>query len=163
MNWKPIAIFVVGTAAGFLLAAPGPIGKMIWPMADGLPDPEGSNVVLLAVMGFFEAVAFGLGITFLVYGLPTVRSVTRGTSANPIAVYLSIAWLLVNWVPHTSLHMNHGNLVTPADFTGLVAIEYGFHLTLIVAGTFIAHAVVQASRLRTGTATTVATTKPRPN
>jgi hypothetical protein len=145
MNWKPIAVFVAATAAGFLLQSHGPLGSLLWPMAEGTPEPEGANLVLLMVIGGVEAAAFGLGVCFLVWGMPWVRKVTR-TAANGVLLYLSVAWLLVNWVPHTSLHMAHGNILTPDDFGGLVAIEYGFHLTLVLAGAVIAYTLMRFSR-----------------
>jgi hypothetical protein len=145
MNWKPVAVFVGGTALGFLLAAPGPIGSMIWPMAEGMPEPEGANLPLLMAMGFIEAAAFGLGLCWLVYGRNAAKAL-GGPGALGTALYVSVAWALMNWIPHSSLHMNHGNLVTPADFTGLVAIEYGFHFTLILAGACVAWCLYRLAR-----------------
>lgn len=150
MNWKPLVVFVLGTALGFLLMGNGPIGGMIWPPADG-PEPEGANLALLMAIGFVEAAAFGLGAVLLAFGLKHVQDLTMTRGPYATAIWLSIAWMLMNWVPHTSLHMNHGNILTPADFTGLVAIEYGFHLTLIIAGTLLMHAAYRTTRTLTAT------------
>lgn len=157
MNWKPLVVFVLGTALGFLLSGNGPVGNMIWPPADG-PEPEGTNLALLMVIGVVEAAAFGLGVTFLVFGLKHVQNLTMTKGPYATAVLLAITWLLVNWVPHTALHMHHGNILTPADFGGLVAIEYGFHLTLIIAGTVLAHACYRTTRTLTPTTAATPTT-----
>lgn len=137
MNWKPIAVFVVATVLGFLLMGNAPLGKALWPPSHGPAEPEGTNLVLLMAIGAIEAVSFGLGACVLVFGLRHARNLTGTTGPLATAVWLSVTWLLVNWVPHTALHMNVGNLMTPEDFGGLVAIEYGFHLTLIMAGTVL--------------------------
>jgi hypothetical protein len=36
---------------------------------------------------------------------------------------------MVSWWPHNNLHINNG-----MDMQGLLYIEYGFHLTLMIAG-----------------------------
>jgi hypothetical protein len=148
MNWKVIAVFVLGSALGFLLMGNGPVGSLLWPPAEG-PEPEGTNLILLMAIGFIEVLAFGLGVTFLAFGRKHVQNLTMTRSPYATAIWLSIAWLLVNWVPHTGLHMSVGNLLVPSDFTGLVAIEYGFHLTLIIAGTLLMHATYRTARVFT--------------
>jgi hypothetical protein len=45
------------------------------------------------------------------------------------AAYLSLAWVLGNWWAHDSLHIHHGLNLVP-----LLGIEYGFHVTLMIAG-----------------------------
>lgn len=145
MRWQPLAVALVAAAVGFLFEGNGPVGAMIWPPADG-PEPEGAVLGLLVVMGVLEALAFGVGVAFLVFGYPWIRNLAGSSAGYALAVYLSVAWLLVNWVPHTALHMNHGNIEVASDFAGLAAIEYGFHLTLIVAGCLIAHFFLRVAR-----------------
>ena len=50
------------------------------------------------------------------------------------AAHLSIAWLLSNWWPHDSLHIHNG-----LNLGGLLGIEYGFHITLMIAGLIVAY------------------------
>lgn len=145
-RWTLIAIGAAAAVAGFLLQAPGPVGKLVWPLPGGMPAPEGANFALLMLMGAIEAVAFGVGAVFLVVAWPWVKANGAGSSGLSWAVYLSVAWLLMNWVPHTALHMSHGNILVPADYTGLVAIEYGFHFTLILAGAVLAWYAVRSVR-----------------
>lgn len=154
MNWKPLVVFVLGTVLGFLLMGQAPLGNILWAPEDNPVEPEGANLILLMVIGGIEALAFGLGVTFLVFGRKHVQNLTMTRGGYATAVWLSISWLLVNWVPHTSLHMQVGNITAQSDYTGLVAIEYGFHLTLIIAGALLAHACYRTTRMVTGTATT---------
>lgn len=136
----------------------GPVGQMLWPPAEG-PDPEGANLVLLMVIGFIEVIAFGLGACMLAFGLPAARRIAGTAGPYATGVWLAISWILLNWVPHTALHMHHGNILTPADFGGLVAIEYGFHFTLILCGGLLMHAVFR-TRGGNPTTRTVGTVKP---
>jgi hypothetical protein len=50
------------------------------------------------------------------------------------AAHLAITWFLVSWWPHTSFHQT----VNPDNLNALLAIEYGFHVTLVLAGLIIA-------------------------
>jgi hypothetical protein len=157
MNWKPIVVFVLGSAVGFLLMGNGPVGKLLWPPADTPAEPATGTLAALMVVGFIEVLAFGLGVTFLAFGLKHVQNLTMTRGGYAVAVWLAIAWMLVNWVPHTALHMSVGNLLTPSDFNGLAAIEYGFHLTLIVAGAILMHACYRTTRTLKPTAATAPT------
>ena len=113
-TWIKVSIitFLLGIPA-FLL------GPVIWPPAAQLPFAIAVFVI--------EALAFGLGISFLALGLPVVRRATDAPRAW--AMYLSIGWLLVSWWPHDNLHMHVGE-----DPQGLLLLTYGFHLTLLLAG-----------------------------
>ena len=51
-----------------------------------------------------------------------------------IWAFLSIAWLLFSWWPHDSLHVANG-----INLSGLLVIEYVFHVTLMVAGAILAY------------------------
>lgn len=159
MNWKPLVVFVLGSALGFLLMGNAPLGNVLWPPAETPAEPEGATLALLMAVGFIEVLAFGLGVTFLAFGRRHVQNLTMTRGPYATLVWLAIAWLLVNWVPHTALHMSVGNLLTPSDFTGLMAIEYGFHLTLILAGGLLMHACYRTTRNVATTTTTATTTR----
>lgn len=153
MNWKPILVFLLGAGLGFLLKGQGPIGSLLWPPEAGTVQPEGANLALLLAIGLIEAIAFGLGLCLLVFGLPAVRKLTGNDGLYATGVWLAVAWILMNWVPHTSLHMMVGNITGPSDYGVLVAIEYGFHLTLILAGALLMHAIFRVQRGARPTAT----------
>ena len=57
------------------------------------------------------------------------------------AAYLAIGWLLVSWWPHDNMHIHNGN-----DLQGLLYIEYGFHVTLMIAGLVLAYSLLTKLR-----------------
>ena len=66
----------------------------------------------------------------------TARVVTEllAGSASDWLVFFSAAWGLVSWWPHDNMH----RVMMMGDYWGLIRLEYGFHLTLIIAGVLIA-------------------------
>jgi hypothetical protein len=66
-------------------------------------------------LGLTDAVLFGLGATFLVFGLPVWRRV----SPDPRAMYLSIGYLMVSCWPRLNMHASNG-----LDLQGLLYIDY---------------------------------------
>jgi hypothetical protein len=49
--------------------------------------------------------------------------------------------LLFSWWPHDSLHIANGT-----NMSGLLAIEYGFHVTVMAAGAILVYAFIVAPR-----------------
>lgn len=90
--------------------------------------PTAAQVPFYAVLGGVNALALGLGVAFLAFGLPAARAIVPPGRGRAVAVYLAIAWLLMSWYPHGGLHANNG-----MDTGSLLWIEYGFHLPLVVA------------------------------
>jgi hypothetical protein len=129
---KALLVALVFTIVGFLLEGHGPVGALLWPPSPANPQPTGTQVPLFAVLGLAEAAVFGLGAAFLAFGY---RDVARHAASGrwALATWLSIGWLLVNWVPHDSLHQSVG-----MDLDALLGIEYGFHVTLMLAGLVVA-------------------------
>ena len=89
---------------------------------------------VLMVFGALEAAALGLGVAFVLLGWPLMRWATAPNKGRAVALYLSTAWLLVNWWLHDGLHMVSG--MNPG---ALIWIEYAFHGTLIAAGVALAY------------------------
>lgn len=110
-------------------------GRMIWPPSPMVPEPTSAQLPFFILLSVFESVAFGLGVSFLIFGWPYVKKVTGKSKTLTWLVYLSIAWYLVNWWPHDNLHIHNG-----MDLQGLLYIEYGFHVTMIIAGAILAYA-----------------------
>lgn len=109
------------------------LGPVIWPPAAHGPELSAAQLPFAIAVFAIEALAFGLGISFLVLGLPVVRRVAEGSRAKVWAMYLSIGWLLVSWWPHDNLHMHVGE-----DPQSLLFLTYGFHLTLLLGGFVLA-------------------------
>ena len=97
-----------------------------------VPEAVGIQLPLFMLLGMTEALVFGLGIAFLVFGASMVKQfkVSPGLAR---AAHLSISWVMINWWAHDSLHLHIG-----MELSGLLKIEYGFHITLMLAGIILA-------------------------
>ena len=138
---KVLIVTLVVGIAGFLTASHGPLGSF-WAPDPGMSQPVGLQVPLFMVLGAIEALALGLGASFLLFGYSTLKANTSVTEPMTRAAHLATAWLLMNWWAHDSLHQHNGMYLN-----GLLGIEYGFHVTLIICGLIVARfflAVVQA-------------------
>ena len=118
-------------------------GPVIWPSAADAPVPSATQLPFFMAIAAAEALAFGLGISFLAFGLPLVRKVANETSLRTWAMYLSISWLLVSWWPHDNLHQYVGE-----DTLGLLFLLYGFHMTLMLSGLILALVFLSLIRQR---------------
>jgi hypothetical protein len=138
-TWMKVLIVTVLVAVPAFLAEPnGPLGSFWAPHPEG-PVPTDAQLPLFMLMGVLEAVTFGTAIAFLLFGYPLVEAIGSASRSLAHAAQVSIAWLLGNWWAHDSLHMHVG------DNTGaLLAIEYGFHVTLMIAGAVLAIFFVKA-------------------
>ena len=117
------------------------LGRLLGGQAESIgPEPTGIQIALLMIIGVIQTFVFGLGVAFLIFGYPLVNAapVKPGLA---LATYLSIAWSLINWWPHSNLHQTAGG-----DFASLIAIEYGFHITTILAGLIMAYFFVTVLR-----------------
>ena len=74
----------------------------------------------------------GLGVCFLAFGLPLLQRAGRSNGLK-WAAFVSIAWLMMSWWPHDGLHRSLDHM----DLNGLLAIEYGLHVTLMIASTMV--------------------------
>jgi len=76
--------------------------------------------------------ALGLGISFLIFAWPLVKN-ARQYRQLALLSYLSIGWCLLAWLPYQQLDFFARNAVYP-----LLALGYGFQLTLMVAAAVLA-------------------------
>ena len=133
-NWvKWLVVTLVLAVIAFLASPNGPLGGFWRPSAD-FPQPTDAQLPLFILLNVAEALAFGLGISFLIFGYPLVQTILPASNGLTLGAHLSIAWLLFSWWPHDSLHVANG-----LNLSGLLAIEYGFHVTLMVAGVILAY------------------------
>lgn len=96
---------------------------------------------LLLAVG--DALLLGAGIAFIAFGLPLVRTVSPDSRARAVAMYVSIAYLMVSWWPHLNMHNANG-----LDLGGLLVIDYLFHLPLEVAAIVLGISFVSLLRAR---------------
>lgn len=136
MNTTTKALLVAIPAAilGFALELNGPLGAALWPEPPAGPEPAGAALGALMGMGVLEALAFGAGVAFLVFGWAVVQRAPGVSKGLATGAYLAIAWLFVNWVPHSAMHMTNAH----DDFARLALIEYVFHFTLMLGGATLA-------------------------
>lgn len=135
MKTKVVLVTLVVAILAFLLAPNAP--WTIWPKpADLMPPPTPTEVNLFMLLAVFDALSLGLGIACLIFGWPLVEQVAAPSRGRAVIIYISTVWILGNWWVHDALHMVNG--MNP---TGLLKIEYGFHVTLIIAGTALAYAL----------------------
>jgi len=135
-SWVKVALVTA------LFAVPAmALGQVIWPPAPGSPEPTAGQLPFFLFLAVFEALTFGLGISFLLFGFVPLRRALGGSSWRTWAAYLAIGWLLVSWWPHDNMHIHNGS-----DMQGLLYIEYGFHLTLMAAGLVLAYSLLTMLR-----------------
>ena len=127
-TWTKVAAVTV------LCAVPAmALGRVIWPPAEGAHAPTGAQLPFFIGLSAIEGIALGLGVSLLLFGFGAVRR-AAGSSPRAWAAQLSLAWLLVSWWPHDNLHAHIGD-----DMQALLYLEYGFHVTLMVAGAVLAY------------------------
>jgi hypothetical protein len=129
-----VALTVLASgAAAFLLS------RILWPDPVGAATPPPSVLPIFIAISALEALLFGAGIAFIVFGR---RYLAADGSNFGTAAFIAIAWSLVSWWPHDNLHrVTH-------DWTGLAAIEVGFHVTLILSILIIGTYFLRSLRAR---------------
>lgn len=111
-----------------------PLGQLLWRApADAGAGPAPALLPFFILLAAAEGLAFGFGVGFLIMGWPIVRRATREAGVATLPVYLGIAWSLMQWWPHSNSHRVVGN-----DYVKLLLIDYGFHVTLMIAAVIIA-------------------------
>lgn len=106
---------------------------MIWPDPAGAATPPPDLLPLFILLSILEAVSFGCGLAFVLFGLAPLRRLGAGAAVT-WAAYLSISFMVLSWWPHDNLHriLGHG------DFAGLAWIEYLFHVPPLMVGAAVA-------------------------
>jgi hypothetical protein len=110
------------------------VGPVLFPPADVGVEPTALQLPLFLFLAVGDALLLGLGVSFLVFGLPVIRKVSPDSRLRAWAMYLSIGYLMVSWWPHLNMHASNG-----VDLGGLLLIDYLFHFPLEVAGVVLAY------------------------
>ncbi len=128
MNTK--FFLVAGLAALATLA----FTMIVWPLSlDTNFSPPASLMPLFMGVGFLSSVTFGIGIAFLIFGHKPMRRVESGHGLT-FWTFVSTIWILISWWPHENLH----RVVDENNYYTLIWIEYGFHVTVYIAGIIVA-------------------------
>jgi hypothetical protein len=118
------------------------LGQVIWPPAPGGPEPTAGQLPYFIFLALFEALTFGLGISFLLFGFAPLKRALGGATWRTWAAYLAIGWFMVSWWPHDNMHIHNGD-----DLQGLLYIEYGFHVTLMASALILAYSLLTMLRI----------------
>ena len=116
------------------------LGPVLFPPADLGSEPSAALIPFFMFLGAADAIPadailLGLGVSFLVFGLPVLRKVSPDSRLRAWAMYLAIGYLMVSWWPHLNLHIS-----TPIDnWQMLLYIDFLFHLPLEIAGVVLAY------------------------
>ena len=110
------------------------LSRIIWPDMAGVTPPSAALMPLFLILSVLEALAFGAGVSFLLYGWPLLKAAFPQYKAIDRFAFLAIVWSLISWWPHDNMH----RVTTDGDYSRLLGIEYGFHATLMVSGIVIA-------------------------
>jgi len=130
-------------AVTVLVAAPAMmLGPVIWPPAELGPKPTAGQLPFFLLLAAFEALTFGLGVSFLLFGFAPLKRALGGSSWRTWVAYLAVGWFLVSWWPHDNMHIHTGT-----DLQGLLYIEYGFHVTLMASAVILAYSL-QSRQIR---------------
>lgn len=125
-DWLKWSVVIVGVAAVAV-----PLSFILWRTPAGAATPPaGLLPAALAIAVVIPALSFGLGVAFVLFGRTLVRAAQPSGLSR--AAFVSTAWLLTNWWPHSNFHrVSNG-------WTNLLVVDYFFHTTVIVASCVIA-------------------------
>ncbi|MBK7318874.1 hypothetical protein [Candidatus Villigracilis affinis] len=142
IGWgKWIVVTLILGVAAFIASPSGPLGGF-WGLHAEDPGPVGMQKAFFILLTMIQSLAFGFGFAFLLFGREAVRSFLPVEGGLGLAVHFAISWSLLSWWPHSNLHQTHN----PDNISGLLAIEYGFHVTLILGGFIIASFILMKSK-----------------
>lgn len=116
--------------------------RLIFPLPEHGPQPEGIQLPLFILLGAFEALALGLAVAVLVSARRLIERLPRVERGQAWVLAIGLTWFLGNWWLHDNLHLQVGEHVP-----GLLALEYGFHATMIGAGAAMVVASVRLARV----------------
>jgi hypothetical protein len=97
-----------------------------------IDQPPASLLPAFIFLGFWDALAFGVGIALLIYLAINYSKWPKAIRAPVVVLFLIALWFSIpNWI-HDGLHASGA---APPNFVALAAVEYIFHFPwLIIAG-----------------------------
>jgi hypothetical protein len=143
MRWGKwlVATLVLGILT-FITSPSAPLGHF-WGLHNiESPTPSGVQMPLLLILNAIQSLAFGFGVAFLLFGWAYVKAIVPTNHGLAFALHLAISWSLISWWPHSSFHQS----LKAGNISGLLAIEYGFHVTVILGAVLVAYAFLTKIR-----------------
>ncbi len=120
------------------------LGPVLFPPAEVGVEPTAGQIPYFILLAAWDAVFLGLGVAFLLFGMPVLHKVSPDSSVRAWVMYLSIGFLTVSWWPHLNMHASNG-----IDFQGLLYIDYGFHVPLMISAAALIYCFISIAKHRT--------------
>ena len=111
------------------------LGPVLWPPTPDM-TPTAQQLPYFMFISAMWALLFGFGVSFAFFGWKLVKKTDEKHKGMTVAMFIALIWLMVSWWPHDNLHIHNG-----LNMQGLLYIEYGFHVTLIISSLLIANYV----------------------
>ena len=108
------------------------LGPKLWTPSPDI-KPTSAQLPFFIFLSAIEAALFGLGISFIFFGWPLVKKISKSKNLS-VAAFVSLSWLLVSWWPHDNSHIHNG-----MNAQGLLYIDYVFHVTIIIASLILTY------------------------
>jgi hypothetical protein len=134
-GWGMLLLTVVIGTAAFLT------GQRIWPPGPDVPMPPANLLPAYIALSAVEALAFGFAVAFAVFGWPAIRDLNLGAPWLNKWLFVTLCWFMGNWWAHDNLHMHNG-----LNMHGLLFIEIGFHITMLICGVTLALSLVRLAK-----------------
>ena len=122
-------LIVVGAGIAAFLLTPS-----LFPPNPNVAPPAAGLIPYFIALSVFESAFFGVGVAFLLFGLPKMRRVARISGLSPWPWYLAIGYLTASWWPHLGMHA-----VAGLDFDKLIVVDYVFHVPYVISAAVVAH------------------------
>lgn len=138
---KWLAVTLMLGFIAFLTGPSAPLGHF-WGVHGESPSPTSIQILLLLVLSAIQSLALGLGVAYLIFGWSHIKSGLPAHRSLELATHLAISWSLISWWPHSNFHQSVGM----GNLSSLLAIEYAFHVTLILSALIVAYFFVKRIR-----------------
>jgi hypothetical protein len=119
------------------------LGPVLFPPAEVGIEPTAGQIPYFVLLAAWAAVFVGLGVAFLLFGMPVLRKVSPDSSVRAWVMYLSIGFLTVSWWPPLNMYASNG-----IDFQGLLYPGYGFHVPLMISAAALIYCFISIARGR---------------
>jgi hypothetical protein len=110
------------------------LSPVLFPPNPKVAPPAPELIPYFIFISVAETLFFGVGVAFLILGMPLLRRVARVSGTSAVPPYLAIGYLTASWWPHLGMHA-----VAGMDFDKLILVDYGFHLPYILAAVVVAY------------------------
>lgn len=126
---KWVTGIVVGVVS-FMANPHGPLG-VFWRPDPMTPDPTNLQLPFFLILNVIESASFAYAVVLLLFSFPK-KALSPLTLKQTRIAFMCLVWFLGNWWAHDSFHLHNG-----MNLQGLLYIEYGFHVTMILSSLYL--------------------------